>query len=56
MERLTSDALMDAARQRWGPERAEALRAELEQLAADLARVMAHRLADGEEPGFFLLG
>ena len=55
MNPLTLEALIEAARERWGEERVQALRAELQQLAEDLARVLAHRLDEGEEPGFFLL-
>ena len=49
------EALMAEAVRRFGPARAEALRAELEGLAADLARVADARVPDEVEPGFFLL-
>ncbi len=43
------------ARQRWGEERARALRPELEQLASDINRILAHPVDEAEEPGFFFL-
>lgn len=47
------DDLLAEARRRFGAERAEALRPELEALGADLARVAATPLAPETEPGFF---
>ncbi len=47
--------LLAEARRRFGEARAEALRPELEALAADLARVAAAPLPAETEPGFFLL-
>ena len=55
MNALTLEALLDAARERWGDERAQALRPELEQLAADLNRILAHPVDEAEEPDFFFL-
>ncbi len=55
MEPLTTEALLEMARQRWGDERAQALRPELEQLAADINRILAHPVDQAEEPGFFFL-
>ena len=49
------DSLLAEARRRFGEARAEALRPELEALAADLARVAAAPLPAETEPGFFLL-
>lgn len=49
------DELMAEARRRFGVERAAALAAELEELAADLARVAEAALPHDGEPGFFLL-
>lgn len=49
------DALLAEARRRFGESRAEALRSELEALAADLARVAEAPLPAEGEPGFFLL-
>ena len=49
------EGLLDAARRRFGPERAEALTPELTALAADLARVAEAPLPGEGEPGFFLL-
>lgn len=43
------------ARRRFGPERAEALAADLAAMAADLARVAAAPLPPDEEPGFYLI-
>jgi hypothetical protein len=48
-------ALGDEARRRFGPQRAEALAAELDALAADLARVAETPLPAETEPGFLLL-
>jgi hypothetical protein len=48
-------ALVAEARSRFGEARAEALRAELEALAIDLARVADTPLPAETEPGFFLL-
>jgi hypothetical protein len=47
--------LGDEARRRFGPERADALAAELDALAADLARVAETPLPAETEPGFLLL-
>ena len=47
--------LLAEARRRFGEARAEALRPELEALAADLARVAGAPLPAETEPGFFLL-
>ncbi len=49
------ESLLAEARRRFGEARAEALRPELEALAADLARVAAAPLPMDTEPGFFLL-
>jgi hypothetical protein len=49
------ESLLADARRRFGEARAEALRPELEALAADLARVAAAPLPAEMEPGFFLL-
>jgi hypothetical protein len=49
------ESLLAEARRRFGEARAEALRPELEALAADLARVAAAPLPAETEPGFFLL-
>jgi hypothetical protein len=49
------ERLLDEARRRFGPERAEALTPELTALAADLARVAEAPLPGEGEPGFFLL-
>jgi hypothetical protein len=49
------ERLLDEARRRYGPERAEALTPELTALAADLARVAEAALPGDGEPGFFLL-
>jgi hypothetical protein len=49
------ESLLADARRRFGEARAEALRPELEALAADLARVAAAPLPAETEPGFFLL-
>jgi len=49
------ESLLAEARRRFGEARAEALRPELEALAADLARVAAAPLTAETEPGFFLL-
>jgi hypothetical protein len=49
------ERLLDEARRRFGPERAEALAPELAALAADLARVTEAPLPGEGEPGFFLL-
>jgi hypothetical protein len=48
-------ALGDEARRRFGAERAEVLAAELDALAADLARVAETPLPAETEPGFLLL-
>jgi hypothetical protein len=48
-------ALAEEARRRFGPARAEALAAELDALAADLARVAEAPLPAETEPGFLLL-
>jgi hypothetical protein len=48
-------ALAEEARRRFGAERAEALAAELDALAADLARVAEAPLPAETEPGFLLL-
>ncbi len=55
MNAVALEALLDVARQRWGEERAQALRPELEQLAADLNRILTHHVDETEEPGFFFL-
>ena len=47
-------SLLAEARRRFGEARAEALRPQLEALAADLARVAAAPLPVETEPGFFL--
>ncbi len=47
--------LLAEARRRFGAERADALAPELEQTAADLARVTEAPLPPEGEPGFFLL-
>jgi hypothetical protein len=49
------ESLVAEARRQFGEARAEALRPELEALAADLARVAAAPLPADTEPGFFLL-
>jgi hypothetical protein len=49
------ESLLAEARRRFGDARAEALRPELESLAADLARVAAAPLPLETEPAFFLL-
>jgi len=48
-------ALRADVRQRLGDERAAALAADIEAVAADLARVAATPLSPEIEPGFFLL-
>jgi hypothetical protein len=50
------DELVATARVRFGASRAEALRPELEALAAEVARVAEAELPDDGEPGFQLLG
>jgi hypothetical protein len=47
--------LIEEARRRFGAARAEALTAELDALAADLARVAEAPLPAETEPGFLLL-
>ena len=49
------ESLLAEARRRFGDARAEALRPELEALAADLARVAAAPVPPETEPGYFLL-
>ena len=49
-------ALLTAeARRRFGVERAQALAAELETVAADLARIIEAAVPADGEPGFFLV-
>lgn len=54
-ERTIRAALGEEARRRFGPQRAEALAADLDALAADLARVAETPLPAETEPGFLLL-
>lgn len=49
------EALLAEARRRFGPERTQILAPDLEQTAADLARVAEAPLPPEGEPGFFLL-
>ena len=48
------EALLQLARVRFGASRAEALRPELEALAAELARVTEAEVPDDGEPGFLM--
>lgn len=48
------EELMAEARRRFGAERAEALTRDLDELAADLARVAEAPLPPESEPAFFL--
>jgi plasmid stabilization system protein ParE len=49
------EELLELARVRFGASRAEALRPELEALAAEVARVAEAELPDDGEPGFLML-
>jgi len=54
VETMRTRLAAEAAR-RFGAERARALAADIEALAADLARVAAAAVPDEAEPGFYLL-